>query len=131
MSRRHAVLRTKNDGTSFTIEDLKSSNGTFVNGERISGEVEILPDDVIEFGRGGPKFAFDVQPRPAGLAGRTRTMSAVESTATRALATTAMTEAVQPTGQMPAQPVKTGVGKNTVMMMLERAQEDRASAGWA
>src|SRR4051812_45347856 len=50
VSRRHAVLRVRNDGPlpSFSIEDLNSSNGTFVNGERISAVRELLPDDTVE-----------------------------------------------------------------------------------
>ena len=96
VSRKHAVLRMKNsDPLAFAIEDLKSSNGTFVNGERISGEVEILPEDTVEFGKGGPKFTFDVQPRPASMQARTRAMSAIEATATRAVATSAMTAIVR------------------------------------
>ena len=124
VSRRHAVLRVKGDGTpSFWIEDLKSSNGTFVNGERISGEAELLPDDTVEFGKGGPKFSFDVQPRPAGLSARTRVMSAIDATATRAVATTAVT-AVPATavtavpGSDTSKTAKAGIGKNTVMMLL-------------
>src|SRR5476649_1113517 len=51
VSRKHAVLRIKSEGVpSFVIEDLKSSNGTFVNGERISKETELLPEDTVEFG---------------------------------------------------------------------------------
>jgi pSer/pThr/pTyr-binding forkhead associated (FHA) protein len=73
VSRKHAVLRIKNnEPPSFALEDLKSSNGTFVNGGRITGEVELLPEDTVEFGKGGPKFTFDVQPRPAALTARTR-----------------------------------------------------------
>src|SRR6202167_6143552 len=87
VSRRHAVIRIKNDKELyFRIADLNSSNGTLLNGERISGEVELLPDDVIELGAGGPKFVFDVQPRPANLPARTRqmgAMSALEAAATR------------------------------------------------
>src|SRR5580692_7405434 len=75
VSRRHAVIRIKNDKELyFRLADLNSSNGTMLNGERIGGEVELLPDDVIELGSGGPKFTFDVQPRPASLPSRTRTM---------------------------------------------------------
>src|SRR5215467_3420618 len=60
VSRRHAVLRIKNDTVpSFELEDLKSSNGTSVNGERISAPRELLPEDTVEFGKGGPKFVFD------------------------------------------------------------------------
>jgi len=120
VSRRHAVLRVKNDTVpSFTIEDLKSSNGTFVNDERISGVRELLPEDTVEFGKGGPKFTFDVQPRPAGMQARTRVMSAVDTTTTRAVSTaavTAVSSTEAPTGS--TTPVKIGVGKNTVMMML-------------
>jgi S1-C subfamily serine protease len=92
VSRRHAVIRIKNDKELyFRIADLNSSNGTMLNGERIGGEVELLPDDVIELGTGGPKFTFDVQPRPASLPSRTRAMSAmgaVDAAATRVVAAT-------------------------------------------
>src|SRR6202044_977260 len=87
VSRRHAVIRIKNDKELyFRIADLNSSNGTLLNGERISGEVELLPDDVVELGAGGPKFVFDVQPRPANLPARPRAMSgrgAIGAAATR------------------------------------------------
>ena len=121
VSRRHAVLRIKNDGAvpCFSIEDLKSSNGTFVNGERISIEHELLPDDTVEFGKGGPKFTFDVQPRPESMAARTRVMSVIDATATHALSNTAVTSAVTLVPNSDTQSgKKAGVGKNTVMMML-------------
>src|ERR1700691_5981170 len=71
VSRRHAVIRIRNDKELyFRIADANSSNGTFLNGERIGGEVELLPDDVVELGAGGPKFIFDVQPRPASMPSR-------------------------------------------------------------
>jgi serine protease Do len=121
VSRKHAVLRIKNDGgvPSFSIEDLKSSNGTFVNGERISSEHELLPDDTVEFGKGGPKFTFDVQPRPESMAARTRVMNVIDATATHALSNTAVTGAVTLVPSADTQSVKkAGIGKNTVMMML-------------
>ena len=90
VSRRHAVIRIKNDKELyFRLADLNSSNGTMLNGERIGGEVELLPDDVVELGTGGPRFTFDVQPRPASLPSRTRTMGAmgaVDAAATRIVA---------------------------------------------
>jgi serine protease Do len=132
VSRRHAVLRVKNDTVpSFVIEDLKSSNGTFVNGERLSGERELLPEDTVEFGKGGPKFSFDVQPRPAGMQARTRVMSAIEASATRVTATTAATGAstAASTAQNLTVPPKAGVGKNTVMMLLS-AERKKSSQLW-
>jgi pSer/pThr/pTyr-binding forkhead associated (FHA) protein len=48
VSRRHAILRE--DAGSYLIEDLASSNGTFVNGRRIKQPVRIKPGDEIGFG---------------------------------------------------------------------------------
>ncbi len=80
VSRKHAIIRVKNDKELyFRIADLNSSNGTFLNGERIGGEVELLPDDIVELGSGGPKFMFDVQPRPANMPARTRQMGEVDA----------------------------------------------------
>lgn len=124
VSRKHAILRVKSNGLlSFSIEDLGSSNGTFVNGERITGEIELLPEDIVEFGKGGPKFVFDVQPRPGNIASRTRVLSTFDATVTKAVdatvtraASTAEATASATASTEPA--VKPGVGKNTVMMML-------------
>jgi pSer/pThr/pTyr-binding forkhead associated (FHA) protein len=63
VSRRHAVIRQIDDG--LAIEDLDSKNGTFVNGRRISGIVQIAAGDRIRFGNtvwrvgppGGPSAA--------------------------------------------------------------------------
>jgi steroid delta-isomerase-like uncharacterized protein len=49
VSRRHARLRRQ--GNNYTIEDLNSSNGTFVNSKRISGPVLLAEGDVIELGK--------------------------------------------------------------------------------
>lgn len=43
VSRRHAVLRTHDDGECW-IEDTGSRNGTYVNGERLSGKERLLKD---------------------------------------------------------------------------------------
>ncbi len=48
ISKQHARL-TQN-GDSFQIEDLESSNGTFVNGRRIRDRVEIKPGDLLRVG---------------------------------------------------------------------------------
>lgn len=48
ISRRHAVVRDQ--GGRVTVEDLDSSNGTFVNGQRISGVVELGAADEIQLG---------------------------------------------------------------------------------
>jgi hypothetical protein len=49
VSRRHAVLRRS--GGSVVLEDLDSTNGTFVNGERIRGPIKVGPGDQVRVGR--------------------------------------------------------------------------------
>ncbi len=47
-SSRHLRL-TKRAGSTF-LEDLGSTNGTFLNGDRVSGEVELRGEDVVRIG---------------------------------------------------------------------------------
>jgi Inner membrane component of T3SS, cytoplasmic domain len=49
VSRRHAVLRPS--GGSVVVEDLDSTNGTFVNGERIRTPITVGPGDQVRVGR--------------------------------------------------------------------------------
>jgi len=49
ISTHHA--RITRAGDSFTVEDLGSRNGTFVNGEKISAPTALADNDVIRFGR--------------------------------------------------------------------------------
>ncbi len=49
VSRRHAVLRRS--GESVVVEDLGSTNGTFVNGERIAGATAVGPGDEVRVGQ--------------------------------------------------------------------------------
>jgi serine protease Do len=139
VSRRHAAIRIEDgEKLAFRLVDFDSSNGTLLNGERITGEVELAPEDTIELGRGGPKFAFDVQPRPDYLASRTRVMNAVDASATRAMATATGTLEVPVNGNGTkelgattsvenAVPSKPAVGKETVLRMLfqERQKSSR------
>jgi serine protease Do len=139
VSRRHAVIRI-DDGVSpvFRLADLGSSNGTFLNGDAISGEVELAPEDVVELGKGGPKFSFDVQPRPANWASRTRIIDALDTTVTRAIASVSgdpagTRESIAFSGakdlDAPSPPVKQGVGKDTVLHLL-KLQRKSTSRVW-
>ena len=66
-------------GSSFRLTDLDSRNGTFLNRQRIAGEVTISPGDVLQLGPGGPQLEFDVEPRPAKPARRIG-LAALEAT---------------------------------------------------
>lgn len=48
ISRRHAVIFFRGDA--HFLEDLGSTNGTFVNGNRLSERVRLNGDDIIQFG---------------------------------------------------------------------------------
>jgi pilus assembly protein CpaF len=48
VSRRHARLNFQ--GGKFVLEDLGSTNGTFVNGQRLAGPVVLKPGDVVSLG---------------------------------------------------------------------------------
>ena len=53
VSTRHAEFRSA--GGMWIIADLASTNGTFVNGERITGERRLGEGDVVSFGGNGPR----------------------------------------------------------------------------
>jgi predicted component of type VI protein secretion system len=48
ISRKHARLTFQ--GGKFVLEDLGSTNGTFVNGQRLAGPVVLKPGDVVSLG---------------------------------------------------------------------------------
>jgi FHA domain len=58
VSRRHAVLRRSGD--SVVVEDLDSTNGTFVNGERIRGSIKVDAGDQVRVGR----TTLEIEPDP-------------------------------------------------------------------
>jgi pSer/pThr/pTyr-binding forkhead associated (FHA) protein len=61
VSRNHAVIewQVSDDAPPrFTISDLLSSNGTFVNGERIGQVAPLASGDHLLFGHGGPEAVF-------------------------------------------------------------------------
>ncbi len=62
ISRRHATVRpsrSPDGGYSFLLCDLGSANGTFLNGQRLSGCQELQSGDRIIFGNDGPQFVFE------------------------------------------------------------------------
>jgi S1-C subfamily serine protease len=128
VSRRHAVIRIQaGDNPSFKISDLGSRNGTRVNGDPVTGEIELVPGDTIELGEGGPKFKFDVHPRPANLMARTRIIP--RNLGETRIIGSSDTDQTVALAKVPAvaEPVKAGVGKNTVIGMLavQKAQTNR------
>lgn len=57
-------LEIQNERGAYKICDLKSTNGTFVNGSRI-GEANLTPSASIQVGVAGPEFLFVIEEAPA------------------------------------------------------------------
>jgi predicted component of type VI protein secretion system len=63
VSRRHAVVRGVDGG--LGVEDLGSTNGTFVNDSRINGIAPISPGDRVRFGNTVWRLAAADEPEPS------------------------------------------------------------------
>lgn len=127
VGRQHAKLQQdQNDPNVFFITDLQSRNGTFVNNARITAPTRLTFGDVVQFGPDGPRFQFDVEPRPMGATKPTRIGDARTAPETRFTPTNQPMNIPlgesQPTKV--SSPVKTGVGKATVERMINQTVEE-------
>lgn len=123
VSRQHAAIRIGKDAPPrYTLVDLGSSNGTFHNGSPVKDEALLAPGDTIELGEGGPRLAFDLDPRPVLAPAPTRVNA-------KAVAETRVghpsVPAQAPAPAVPAQATDDRVGKETVVRMLN--QQSRSS----
>ena len=66
VSRRHAALRMTGSGPA--VEDLGSSNGTFVNAQRVEGVMQISEGDVVRFGNTEWELRGGADQAAAGIA---------------------------------------------------------------
>ena len=57
-STRHAAILQSGDN--FVLRDLGSTNGTFVNGQKLAGDQVLHDGDTLQFGRNGPEVTFRV-----------------------------------------------------------------------
>ena len=114
VGRQHArIVRDPGDPYRFTIHDLNSRNGTFVNKQRITGSAAIAPGDIIQMGAGGPEFEFTIDPLPPQFVKATRLAAGL---AAAAPATRVAAAAGAPAAGAPV--AKTTVGKATVERMV-------------
>ena len=122
VSRHHAAIQIRKDAPErFMLVDLGSSNGTFHNGQAVTGETLLAPGDTIELGEGGPRLTFDLDPRPVPVPAATRLNA-------KALASTRIAPR-EPPGDVQPSTVEADhghVGKETVLRLMER---ERRSIG--
>jgi serine protease Do len=117
VSRRHArISQASEPAGGYTIADLGSRNGTFVNKQRIFGPVALNPGDTVQLGPGGPEFEFDLNPRPAAAMKPTRL--ADEVILMPPSPTMAPTRTAAPAGPSAAPAAAGSVGKATVERMI-------------
>lgn len=131
VSRKHAKITVdKNEPLEFSIADLGSRNGTFVNKQRIFSPVKLAPGDVVQFGAGGPEFQFDVEPRPSSLMRPTRVGADVPGASPMVIPPTreaplggvASAAAMMPVTAPPPPTGHTPIGKATVERMLTQTK---------
>jgi S1-C subfamily serine protease len=133
VGRQHArITQDIADSTQFTITDLESRNGTYVNKQRIVGTVKIAPGDLIQLGPGGPEVQFDLEPRPPNAIRATRGVSADPSTPTLSANSVPTTRTIETTPQPSSAALKAPgtVGKATVERMIsETITETKKTEG--
>jgi pSer/pThr/pTyr-binding forkhead associated (FHA) protein len=63
VSRNHAVIEWVDEDSlrRYTLSDLLSSNGTYLNGERVLGTVALRSEDVLRLGAQGPEFRIRIE----------------------------------------------------------------------
>ncbi|MGH6635957.1 MAG: FHA domain-containing protein [Gammaproteobacteria bacterium] len=126
VSRMHArISQDQADKTLFTVTDLESRNGTFINKTKILGKARLYPGDRVQLGAGGPEVEFDVDPRPPGLTRLASSAEVMASHPTRHEPTeTALVAATQRMGAQQALAPPPAVGRATVERLLAQTKGD-------
>ncbi|MEM1041238.1 MAG: FHA domain-containing protein [Bacteroidota bacterium] len=69
VSRRHAAIARNADNVGYTLTDLGSRNGTFLNEQPVTAPTPIHPGDTVRLSLAGPEFVFTLDPAPGLPAG--------------------------------------------------------------
>ncbi len=121
VGRQHArIMKDSKEPFRFSLTDLNSRNGTFLNKLRVVGTMPLVPGDVIGLGAGGPEIQFDLDPLPAAYVKATRLAVGGEPAVaeTRAQSPAGATTAATASGG------KAGVGKATVERMIGETKKE-------
>ncbi|MDZ4674579.1 MAG: trypsin-like peptidase domain-containing protein [Gemmatimonadota bacterium] len=119
VGRQHArIAKDSKDASRFTVTDLNSRNGTFLNKLRVVGTIPLVPGDVIQLGAGGPELQFDLDPLPAAYVKATRLAGLSADPRMAETREEAPRPAVVPTVAAASAAGKGTVGKATVERMI-------------
>jgi pSer/pThr/pTyr-binding forkhead associated (FHA) protein/V8-like Glu-specific endopeptidase len=120
----HAEARRH--GTSWLLVDLKSRNGTFVNGERVADQRTLASGDEVTFGLHGPRVRFEFgMPSMQMLAPSSAVMPPRSAMPAAAMPASAMAASAMAASAMPAPPQapRAGqrVGQRTIAALISSA----------
>lgn len=122
VSRQHAaILQEPGDEDRFFLEDLDSSNGTFLNKARIANKTAIRPGDKVQLGPGGPEFEFNVEPPIAPKVAATRVASALGADGRDDVPATTVSPAAKVDAPSSSRP---SLGKATVERMIGKSSAE-------
>ncbi len=124
-STRHAaIVKT---GTTFVLRDLGSTNGTYVNGEKLAGERTLNDGDALRFGVHGPEVSFHIL-REAGEVIIEAVHARAPSGPVKEPAPTKRPEAPKAAAPLPAAAAPSGPSKTSVLRAEIHAQRSRYRA---
>jgi S1-C subfamily serine protease len=127
VGRQHARIQADSkDPAKWTVTDLNSRNGTFLNKLRVVGTMPLVPGDVIQLGAGGPELQFDLDPLPAAYVKATRLAVGDPNIAETRVQSTGPASNPVPLGISGGTPelAKSGVGKATVERMIGQTKKE-------
>ncbi|MEQ9500963.1 MAG: sigma 54-interacting transcriptional regulator [Deltaproteobacteria bacterium] len=123
MSRQHFALRPE-AGAQYRIEDLGTSNGTFVDGRQLSGPAPVEPQQVIAAGE--TLFTIDVEPKKDTLPATDVDADAVTEVVGVSLATERLRRSLATVARAPGAVLllgATGAGKEVAANAIHRLSE--------
>lgn len=126
VGRQHArITRDPVDPVRFSVTDLSSRNGTFLNKLRVVGTMPLTPGDTIQLGAGGPEVRFELDPLPAAYVKATRLGGVAAPTGgERTPPATREETPVAATAATAATPDANRVGKATVERMIGETRRE-------
>lgn len=127
VSREHAKIEIDpSDPFSLTLTDLHSSNGVFVNKIKIHDSIQLHHGDLVQLGKNGPEFKFEIDPPPPEMIKSTRLAEIpkefIPKTREATIPSPSSLDNLKNLGEKSTMtagsPPKSSIGRNTVEQMI-------------